>query len=82
MGLTAISRVKLKTMKNETNAAAGGTFSIGGDLRINRLGYGAMRITGEGFWGYPKDRKEALAVLKRTADLGMGSSRFSCNSIR
>ena len=47
------------------------TFTIGGDLTVNRMGYGAMRITGEGIWGPPKDREESLRVLKRTVELGI-----------
>jgi pyridoxine 4-dehydrogenase len=47
------------------------TFKIGGDLTVNRLGFGAMRITGEGIWGWPKDRNEAVKVLKRTIELGV-----------
>ncbi len=47
------------------------TFKIGGDLAVNRLGFGAMRITGEGIWGWPKDREEAKRVLKRAVDLGV-----------
>jgi len=46
-------------------------FSIGGDLTVNRLGYGAMRITGEGIWGPPKDKAEALRVLSRAVELGV-----------
>ncbi len=46
-------------------------FKIGGDLSVNRLGFGAMRITGEGIWGWPKDRKEAREVLKRAVALGV-----------
>jgi pyridoxine 4-dehydrogenase len=53
------------------NAAASGTFSLGGDLPIHRLGFGAMRITGDGIWGEPKDRNEAKRVLKRLPDLGV-----------
>jgi pyridoxine 4-dehydrogenase len=53
------------------NAAASGTFSLGGDLPIHRLGFGAMRITGDGIWGEPKDRDEAKRVLKRLPDLGV-----------
>jgi aryl-alcohol dehydrogenase-like predicted oxidoreductase len=53
------------------NAAAAGTFTIGGDLTVNRMGFGAMRITGEGIWGPPKDRPEAIRVLKRCLDLGI-----------
>jgi pyridoxine 4-dehydrogenase len=54
-----------------TPNAASGTFSIGGDLSIHRLGFGAMRITGPGIWGEPKDREEAKRVLKRLPDLGV-----------
>src|SRR5215217_1914119 len=46
------------------------TFTIG-DLKVNRMGYGAMRITGEGIWGPPKDREECIRVLKRTVELGV-----------
>jgi aryl-alcohol dehydrogenase-like predicted oxidoreductase len=46
------------------------TFKIGGDLTVNRLGFGAMRITGDGIWGWPKDREEAKHVLKRAVELG------------
>jgi len=45
------------------------TFTIGGDLTVNRLGYGAMRITGKGIWGPPKDKAEAIRVLKRLIEL-------------
>jgi aryl-alcohol dehydrogenase-like predicted oxidoreductase len=47
------------------------TFQIGGDLTVNRLGYGAMRITGEGIWGWPPDREKAKAVLRRAVELGV-----------
>jgi len=53
------------------NAASSGTFAIGGDLHVNRLGYGAMRITGEGIWGYPKDVDGAKKVLRRAVELGV-----------
>jgi pyridoxine 4-dehydrogenase len=53
------------------NAAASGTFAIGGDLTVNRLGYGAMRITGEGIWGEPKDAEGAKKVLRRAVELGV-----------
>ena len=53
------------------NAAAAGTFDIGGDLRVNRLGFGAMRITGKGIWGEPENPEEARAVLKRAVELGI-----------
>lgn len=47
------------------------TFTIGGDLTVNRLGYGAMRITGKGIWGPPQDKEEAIRVLKRLIELGV-----------
>jgi aryl-alcohol dehydrogenase-like predicted oxidoreductase len=57
-------------MKKESpGAAASGTFAIGGDLPVHRLGFGAMRITGKGVWGPPDDRKEAVAVLRRATAL-------------
>jgi len=52
-------------------AAAAGTFAIGGDLIVNRLGYGAMRITGKGIWGPPADKSAALATLRRAVELGV-----------
>lgn len=52
-------------------AQSAGEFLIGNDLRVTRLGYGAMRITGEGIWGPPKDRAEAVEVLKRAVELGV-----------
>jgi pyridoxine 4-dehydrogenase len=52
-------------------AGAAGTIGIGGDLTVNRLGYGAMQITGRGIWGDPPDRDEALAVLRRAVELGV-----------
>jgi pyridoxine 4-dehydrogenase len=56
---------------SNTNAAASGTFKLGGDLTVHRLGFGAMRITGDGVWGEPKDREEAKRVLRRLPDLGV-----------
>ena len=53
------------------NAALSGHFSIGGDLRVNRLGFGAMRITGRGIWGLPADRAECIRTLRRLPDLGV-----------
>jgi len=47
------------------------TFALGGDLTVRRLGYGAMRITGDGIWGYPKNPDEAKKVLKRAVELGV-----------
>ena len=53
------------------NAAASGTLTLGDDLTINRLGYGAMRITGRGIWGEPKNPEETRKVLRRAAELGV-----------
>ena len=53
------------------SAAAAGTFKIGGDLTVNRMGFGAMRITGPGIWGPPRDKKAALATLRRAVELGV-----------
>jgi pyridoxine 4-dehydrogenase len=53
------------------NAKESGTFLIGGDLPVHRLGFGAMRITGPGIWGPPEDKQEALAVLRRAVELGV-----------
>src|SRR5208282_3368981 len=52
-------------------AHEGGEFLIGNDLRVNRLGFGAMRITGKGIWGEPADRTEAIRVLRRAVELGI-----------
>jgi aryl-alcohol dehydrogenase-like predicted oxidoreductase len=52
-------------------AAASGTFKLGGDLEVNRLGYGTMQLTGEGVWGEPDDRDEAIAVLRRAVEAGV-----------
>src|SRR6516225_3819713 len=54
-----------------TPAAAAGTFTIGGDLVVNRMGFGAMRVTGPGIWGEPKDPTEARRVLQRAVELGV-----------
>jgi pyridoxine 4-dehydrogenase len=55
--------------KKELSASLAGDISLGGELSVHRLGYGAMRLTGEGIWGPPKDRKGALAVLRRAVEL-------------
>ncbi|CAN5603406.1 aldo/keto reductase [soil metagenome] len=61
------------TESNNLNAAASGAFAIGGDqdLLVNRLGFGAMRITGEGIWGEPENPEESKAVLRRAIELGV-----------
>lgn len=53
------------------NAAAAGTITLGGDLQVNRLGFGAMRLTGAGVWGDPKDPQAARRVLRRAVELGV-----------
>jgi aryl-alcohol dehydrogenase-like predicted oxidoreductase len=54
-----------------TTASASGTFAIGGDLTVNRLGYGTMQLTGPGVWDYPADRETPVAVLRRAVELGV-----------
>ena len=56
---------------SERQAEAAGTIDVGGDLTVNRLGFGAMRITGDGIWGEPRDRDEAKAVLRRAVEMGV-----------
>jgi aryl-alcohol dehydrogenase-like predicted oxidoreductase len=58
-------------MASEITAAAAGTIDLGGDLTVNRLGFGAMRITGDGIWGEPPDREVAKQVLLRAVELGV-----------
>ena len=56
-------------MKKEISASLAGNISLGGEISVHRLGFGAMRLTGDGIWGPPKDRKGALAVLRRAVEL-------------
>jgi pyridoxine 4-dehydrogenase len=56
-------------MTSQPTAAAAGTIDVGGDLTVNRMGYGAMRITGPGIWGEPLDRDQAKAALRRAVEL-------------
>jgi aryl-alcohol dehydrogenase-like predicted oxidoreductase len=58
-------------MSRAVSAARAGTFRIGGELEVNRFGFGAMRVTGRGIWGEPPDREEALRTLRRLPDLGI-----------
>jgi pyridoxine 4-dehydrogenase len=58
-------------MTSTLSATPSGTFQLGGDLPVTRLGYGAMQITGDGVWGEPRDRAEAIAVLRRAVELGV-----------
>ncbi|MGR9181340.1 aldo/keto reductase [Rhizobium leguminosarum] len=53
------------------NAAKSGTFQIGGEIEVNRLGFGAMRVTGKGIWGEPADHAESIRTLKRLPELGV-----------
>jgi aryl-alcohol dehydrogenase-like predicted oxidoreductase len=55
----------------QPTAAAAGTIDVGGDLTVNRLGFGAMRITGPGIWGEPPSRDQAIATLRRVVELGV-----------
>ncbi|QNI37308.1 aldo/keto reductase [Edaphobacter albus] len=61
----------MATQKAAANAKASGTFQLGGDLPIHRLGFGAMRITGKGIWGEPQDPENAKKVLRRAVELGV-----------
>src|SRR5439155_3323990 len=54
-----------------TTSADQSTFQLGGDLSVNRVGFGAMRLTGQGIWGWPRDRENAKKVLRRALDLGV-----------
>lgn len=57
--------------KNESSAGQVGNIFLGNEVSVHRLGYGAMRLTGNGIWGPPKDRKTAIAVLRRAVELGV-----------
>lgn len=59
------------TRTRGTPAAAAGTITLGGELTVNRMGFGAMRLTGKGIWGPPRDSEEAIRVLQRAVDLGV-----------
>jgi pyridoxine 4-dehydrogenase len=61
----------VSTQVESITAAAAGTIQLGGEVTVNRLGFGAMRLTGSGIWGPPKDRKTAIAVLRRAVELGI-----------
>ena len=58
-------------MDTQPTAATAGTIDVGGDLTVNRLGFGAMRITGRGIWGDPPSRDQAIATLRRVVELGV-----------
>ena len=65
------SRRTVVVVTAQSVAQASGTFTLGGDLTVNRLGFGAMRLTGKGVWGPPADRDECVRVLRRAAELGV-----------
>ena len=58
-------------MSERAAATAAGTMDVGGDLTVNRMGFGAMRITGQGIWGDPPDHDQAIATLRRVVELGV-----------
>ncbi|MGB8890217.1 MAG: aldo/keto reductase [Candidatus Korobacteraceae bacterium] len=66
-----MQKKKSPAAREQTLAAKAGEFLIGGDLPVTRLGFGSMRITGDGIWGEPKDRVEAIRVLRRAVELGI-----------
>src|SRR5437016_13837876 len=70
-GAAILAGGKIFGSTSSHGAATNPVFKIGGDLEVNRLGFGAMRITGEGIWGWPPDRANALKVLKRAVELGV-----------
>jgi pyridoxine 4-dehydrogenase len=64
-------RRTVKQVTTQAVAQASGTFTLGGDLTVNRLGFGAMRLTGRGVWGPPDDHDECIRVLRRVVELGV-----------
>jgi pyridoxine 4-dehydrogenase len=68
---TQYKSLEVIVTKNGHSAASAGSISLGAEISVHRLAFGAMRLTGEGIWGAPKNRKEALAVLRRAVDLGV-----------
>jgi pyridoxine 4-dehydrogenase len=70
-GATVLAGQLPKLVTAATAATSKSTFQLGGDLTVNRLGFGAMRLTGEGIWGWPPDRENAKKVLRRALDLGV-----------
>jgi pyridoxine 4-dehydrogenase len=68
---TVVSVTTQNSTTSKAIAQASGTFTFGGDLTVNRLGFGAMRIVGKGVWGPPADREECVRVLRRAVELGV-----------
>jgi pyridoxine 4-dehydrogenase len=64
-----LTLLEVNMNKQEVSASFAGNISLGGEISVHRLGYGAMRLTGDGIWGPPNDRKRALAVLRRAVEL-------------
>jgi pyridoxine 4-dehydrogenase len=64
-----MQKQKSAVQRNEAPAKKSGEFLLGDDLHVTRLGFGAMRITGDGVWGEPADRSEAVRVLRRAVEL-------------
>jgi aryl-alcohol dehydrogenase-like predicted oxidoreductase len=69
-GGASLFACRAATLFSAESASDDSRFNIGGDLPVNRLGFGAMRLTGEGIWGWPPDRENALKVLRRAVELG------------
>ena len=69
--ITMHCRRTVAEVTTQTVAQASGTFTLGGDLTVNRLGFGAMRLTGKGVWDPPADRDECMRVLRRAVELGV-----------
>src|SRR5438132_9011866 len=70
-GATLLAGGKIFGAGSSISTSMSMSFKLGGDLTVNRLGFGAMRVTGEGIWGWPPDRGNALKVLKRAVELGV-----------
>src|SRR5439155_14485755 len=69
--LLAAASTHLRSATARQASSSEETFLLGGDLLVNRLGFGAMRLTGEGIWGWPPDRENARKVLRRGLQLGV-----------
>src|SRR3954452_21276185 len=67
--ITLLEEKTMSTADTTISAAQSGSITLGGDITVHRLGFGAMRITGKGVWGEPRDRDEARSVLRRAVEL-------------
>ena len=70
-GAAILTGAKVFGATSAPGTATNPVFKLGGDLEVNRLGFGAMRVTGDGSWGWPPDRANAIKVLKRVVELGV-----------